>query len=360
MTTIIQQLGRQTALMEKVSSTALVRAILRGALSPKSITRASAAMKPGQFRKIKYLGSGVYNNADLIAGNVGSHAGVGVRKLPTNKFVNPMQNYRGVQAEVDRLNKLIPTETGVPAIAPYYSVGNRGAFQHYTGSIDGIGRKLSDFDPIWYTGKAVPNVHADRLGWSANYGRAPMRKSLEHLKDLHSGNYGPGGQIHDFQSIRRPGIGSTKMYPRVEHVGVPPKAHGIAWDSAKWGSSTRARGGLSRQRWDSWGDLLTSPSGQFIRAQQNRAAHKWYDGMSQAQRAIAPGYTPPLRPIREGIVDAWSASPAGVRTDALTNKYPNLTDNVRRWATSPLQQIKRQTGKLPDWMKRMGIPSRAP
>ena len=378
--------------MEKGSSTAFVRAILRGALSPKSITRAAAAMKPGKFRTVKPLGSGVYNKADLIVGNVGSHAGVGVRKLPTHKFVNPKQNYRGVKAEADRINKRLKRynerpareelESGWPlvrqpivpqaqvtgvgqAIAPYYHVGDRGAFQHFTGSLGGIESAPRIYRPGPKLGK--PGTILQGRVWNAQV----HPQADKYLSDLHPGNYGPGGQIHDFMSRRRPGIGSTEMYPPLDRfdtgmrsvpkLGVrgakrllpgaaakrplanrnspssftsePPffTPHG---DSSPLNIARTSAVDLADRssRWTGKpmsSSYLTSEPGSpdAIRkivernlANRNTLIHKWYDGMSQAQRAAAPGYTPPLRPIREGIVDAWSASPPGVLMDALSSR----------------------------------------
>ena len=338
MTTTIQQLGRQAALMEKVSSTALVRMIQKGLLSSKSINRAARYMKPGQFRRIKHLGAGAFNSADLIVGNVGSHAGIGVRKIPTYRFANPKQNYRGVQAEVDRVNKLLPTESGVPAIAPYYHVGDRGAFQHFAGSLGSFPAPNINRPGPWdilqnnfARGSAQPLPPTLHRILSRG-GRQAHPDATKYLTDLHLGNVGPGGQILDFMSKQRPAIGTTFHYPKAQMIGKTQTTDtarllGVGDSTARWlkGSlhGVPARVGKNKPS-NSLGDIVTGFKNNWNSDQQRVALHKWYDGMSQAQRARSPLYTPPLRPIREGIADAWGASPVGVRGDAIGGKIRTL------------------------------------
>jgi len=293
--------GRQASYMEKDSATALVRAILRGALSPKSVTRAAAAMKPGTFRRIEQLGSGVYNKADLIVGNVGPHAGVGVRKLPTHQFVNPKQNYEGVKAEVDRINKLLPTETGVPAIAPYYHVGDRGAFQHFTGELGVQGTKSFKPPPsVWKLNEGAVIKKMKNAPRGAPPSAVYADDALKHVDDLHYGNVGPGGQIHDFVSRLDPGIGTIKHHPEVSKID---------WSVPNWGAPK-----LPQNNWQRIVAMLQNmfgarpnlsgttagvrdaayPLSKAMRwaanreVRKNTAIHKWYDAMSQAQRASTP------------------------------------------------------------------------
>tara|TARA_R110002051_G_scaffold61354_5_gene112534 strand:+ start:6898 stop:8862 length:1965 start_codon:yes stop_codon:yes gene_type:complete len=338
--------------LEKAGSTALVRAIqlgLKGGkqLSPKSIGRAAAAMKPGQFRTIKPLGSGVYNKADLIVGNVGSHAGVGVRKLPTHKFVNPKQNYRGIQAEVGRLNKLLPTETGVPAVAPYYHVGNRGAFQQFTGDLGVKGTKSFKPAPsIW--NNHVPNKvriqqlkaiqdntsttpsSLKELQRRVASGGAPetpyVADAVKHMSDLHYDNVGPGGQIHDFVSRLDPGIGTVQHHPGVNKLDWgqyarrdrlvrqhlrPPKNN---WQKIK-GMLQNLFGvkpNLNLPGTEDFGNIAATREGR-----KNTAIHKWYDATPQAQRNLTPGALDSLSAmIPKHAADAPLSWNTGVIRDA--------------------------------------------
>lgn len=167
----------QQAALQKVASTALVRRILAGQLSPATIQRAAEAMPEGTFRYVKNLGRGQFNIADQIVGNVGGHAGELVRKLPTHKYVKPEQSYANLREVVDEVNRRIPTPTGNPLIAPYVAVSNKGAFQ-----------RLANLDV------ALPSrrAKADR--------QAIIRHAGRYIGDLHEDNIGKGGQIIDFHA----------------------------------------------------------------------------------------------------------------------------------------------------------------
>ena len=166
--------------LAKCASTALVRMIRRGILSPQTIERAAQGMSPGKFRFIKNLGRGQFNLADQVVGNVGGHAGEMVRKLPAHKYVNPKTSYRGLRDYVDMVNKNVPTDTGHPLIAPYVHVGSQGAFQR-------LGNQTLTHNKVLRPGQNTVDP-SDLLPPQAR----------EYLNDLHGGNLGPGGQVLDF------------------------------------------------------------------------------------------------------------------------------------------------------------------
>lgn len=158
----------------KAASTALVRAIRAGKLSPETIERAAQAMPAGIFRYIKHLGRGQYNVADQVVGNVGGRAGEMVRKLPTHKFENPQDSYATIKTFVDAINARAKPFTKNPLIAPYITVNERGAFQH-------LGNAEVPLNPL--LGNKQTNIPAN---------------IIYRLADLHPGNFGPNGQIVDF------------------------------------------------------------------------------------------------------------------------------------------------------------------
>lgn len=174
--------------LEKTAAPAWVRQIQQGALSPQSIQRVASSLPAGKFRFLENLGRGQFNVADKVVGNVGGHAGTMVRKLPAHAYTNPGLAYDGLKPFVDRVNRLIPTQTGKPLIAPYLETGSQGAFQ--------------------------------RLG-TEDIGRMPMA-AKHYLSDLHSGNIGPGGQIIDF-AAKDQGLGwAPKAARRVSRLGTDP------------------------------------------------------------------------------------------------------------------------------------------
>lgn len=153
-------LGEKTA-SEKQASTALIRAMRRGKLSPETIRRAASGMQPGKFRFVKPLGRGQFSMADHVVGNIGGVGDEMVRKLPT-RVSTPQEQYGGYAKVTDYLNNRF-AKGQTPIIAPYREVGPKGAFQAMA------------------TGKVT---QPDEI--------------QEMLSDLHGGNIGPGGQIFDF------------------------------------------------------------------------------------------------------------------------------------------------------------------
>lgn len=161
----------------KCASTALVRAMLKGLLSPQSVQRAARAMQPGKFRFVQNLGRGQFSLADKVVGNMGGRVGEMVRKLPTRQVASAGGEMHGVKRLIEELNGRFgakPLQQAVSRvmgkgnvadpIAPYVHVGDKGAFQAMaTGRVPHLPKQLTDG-----------------------------------LTDLHPGNVGPKGQIFDF------------------------------------------------------------------------------------------------------------------------------------------------------------------
>lgn len=81
------------SILTKHASTALIRRMQQGLLSPHTIQRAAAAMPEGKFRFVKNLGRGQFSVADQVVGNFGQGAaGQAVRKMPTT-HVSPVNEY---------------------------------------------------------------------------------------------------------------------------------------------------------------------------------------------------------------------------------------------------------------------------
>lgn len=181
----ITRLAHEAA-MVKVGSTALTRRIAKGVLSPQTIQRAAAAMPKGKFRFIRNLGRGQFNLADEVVGNVGGHAGRMVRKIPTQALPSAGHEFQSINNTVNQLNRRYGrtwygAKRPSPPIAPYHHVGDQGAFQDLaTGTVT--------------------------LPWGLK------RK----LRDLHSGNVGPRGQVLDFGLRRRSGISGSTPTPHDE------------------------------------------------------------------------------------------------------------------------------------------------
>lgn len=151
--------------MAKAASTALVRRIVKGLLSPSTVQRAAQAMPEGSFRFVKNLGRGQFSLADKVVGNVGGHAGEMVRKLGTHADMFPQQEYGPLKQLIDGYNTAHKAQAGGNPIAPYVAVNSRGAFQQL-----------------------------------ANEAVTPPKALTDKLSDLHPANIGPNGQIIDFGS----------------------------------------------------------------------------------------------------------------------------------------------------------------
>lgn len=194
--------------MDKLSSTALVRRILAGRLSPATVQRAAAAMPDGSFRTLGHLGQGQFNLADKVVGNVGGHAGVMARKLPIRRFDGYVEEGQRLKQITDRFNaEHAPVSTletvaqrlnpirrtpihSDPPIAPIVASTPKGLFQQLS------------------TGKPIHTADTERK----------LRRTFY---DLHDGNKGPFGQYHDAQPIqgvpelfemgRRPSLWSRRI-----------------------------------------------------------------------------------------------------------------------------------------------------
>ena len=184
---------------EKGASTALVRRILKGTLSPKTITRAATAMPAGKFRFLNHLGEGQFNLADKVVGNVGGYSGVMARKLPNRYNPSYVEDGKSLKNIIDRFNSRMEhrrfggTPGQTPLIAPIIESNPKGVFQQL--STGNVPMKT-------YTRKELSNIDV-RLPYSRMHftqaNPRQMRAVNRNFMDLHQGNYGVRGQIHDAQ-----------------------------------------------------------------------------------------------------------------------------------------------------------------
>lgn len=158
--------------LAKHASTALVRRMSKGLLSPATVQRAAGAMAPGKFRTVNNLGRGQFSLADRVVGNVGGHAGEMVRKLPTRRVADASRDYADVKRISDHYNQQFsPSQqflrqhgaTAGPPIAPYVAADSKGGFQQ------------------------LATAHAEM---------PPLLRTQ--LTDVHPGNIGPNGQVLDY------------------------------------------------------------------------------------------------------------------------------------------------------------------
>ena len=138
-------LGRQSLVKE--ASTALVRRIAQGLLSPKSIQRAAQAMPEGSFRFVKNLGRGQFSLADKVVGNVGGHAGEMVRKVATHADLAPNQEYGPLKKLIVGYNAAYSKRSGGNPIAPYVDVNPRLRFRYHWFSSQPAGSELYELLP---------------------------------------------------------------------------------------------------------------------------------------------------------------------------------------------------------------------
>jgi hypothetical protein len=187
----IAELGRQTGSM-KLASTALVRNIAKGALSPATIQRAAKAMPEGSFRFVKNLGRGNFTLADQVVGRVGEHAGLMARKLPTQALDSIPKEFGPLAKQVNQLNARHGRFYQAPPIAPYAGVTPQGAFQQMA-----EGR-------VWHMPRGLK----------------------KQVTDLHEGNVGPRGQVIDFGTESgAANIASKLMRPRIDAGAVMPSSN---------------------------------------------------------------------------------------------------------------------------------------
>lgn len=180
----IAELGRLAAIQTvKQASTALVRRIAKGLLSPQTVQRAAQAMPQGSFRFVKNLGRGQFSLADQVVGNIGGTAGQMVRKLPTHSNITPASEYGPLKKIISHYNDRYRDASGGNPIAPFLGVNNKGAFQAL-----------------------------------AHEAVTPPKALTDRLSDLHPGNFGPNGQILDFglsnSSSFKPILGDLLSFER--------------------------------------------------------------------------------------------------------------------------------------------------
>lgn len=201
---------------EKSASTALVRRMLQGVLSPQTISRAAEAMPAGAARFVRNLGHGNMNVADHMVGNLGEGmAGQFVRKLPLRQLPaeyaaqgeNALSKW--YQPLVDH-SQAFQQAHGNNVISPYVKATDQGAFQamDHAGS-GGISRGLFDEHGQHAVGMMAEQRAANGLApaTSSNARRVHRTAGAEPFKpmglgDIHEGQFGPGGRLVDWSTAQ--------------------------------------------------------------------------------------------------------------------------------------------------------------
>lgn len=192
--------------MQKTASTAFVRRIRQGLLSPQSITRVAQTMPDNKFRTIGYLGEGQFTLADRVVGNVGGYAGEMVRKMSNRLAPNYVAEGEKLKQLTDQFNRRMQhrryggTKDQTPLLAPIIESNPKGVFQHLSiGKVPMV--HYADIPQSDMRRTLVENLpgypdvaHANPRQWKA------LHRSF---RDLHEGNYGVAGQIHDAQPNRK-------------------------------------------------------------------------------------------------------------------------------------------------------------
>lgn len=174
-------------LTTKQASTALVRNIAKGLVSPESITRAAKNMPVNTLRQVRapdlgmpYGASGKFNLVDTVVGNWGHdrYAGLAVRKLPLrNEQGGPAEYYAGMKPLVSSLNRIFHKNSLKWAI----SGKNRNIIAPVVHTdAKGLIQRLA-------TDQVTPVTSPDGVQITMNL-----------LGDLHKNNLGPKGQVLDF------------------------------------------------------------------------------------------------------------------------------------------------------------------
>lgn len=192
--------------MRKVASPRWIKMLQQGRLSPGSVEQIARTMPEGSARQVRYLGAGENQMADLMAGNVGGHQGLLVRKLPLRRLPNMADASRQQMAGWEELSaRLTPEQRSM--FAPILAGNERGVFQAF-----GNRQVLPGWKPEY-------GQHADwnRLPPEV---RRPFMNQLRPLEqqgvgDLHPRNLGSGGQVIDWE------YGPSMLTQRVKKYVVP-------------------------------------------------------------------------------------------------------------------------------------------
>lgn len=179
----------------KLAAPKWIQLLRSGALSPAALQKITTAMPPGRHRFVKPLGKGSYQQADLLAGNMAGQPGLMARKIPL-KQLHPetFDNYKTDLLDTSKiLEKQFPgnfaqyrSDPKVPGILQDYGVGDpfKGTWPNNPGN---------------FYSNGVPNVPKPIIDKISDIRRVGVQ-------DLHMGNFGPKGQIIDFQ-MRNPNTG---------------------------------------------------------------------------------------------------------------------------------------------------------
>lgn len=210
----------------KQASTALVRAIRSGKLSPGGVVRAGRGLPEGYLRQIRPMGTGSFNLADLMVGNLGVPRGRGlvVRTLPTRAAEGTLAETQGPGHKL--LEELFYKERAkakaegwlsenyAPLFAKPLSVGPKGRFTEYVGPEVAGGGGLSRLGHLRQRARAMQQRSDDMYSWLQTEAR--IMSGEPGLTDVAARNMSSGGRLFDVQVdptrsrvYRPPGYGTT-------------------------------------------------------------------------------------------------------------------------------------------------------
>lgn len=199
--------------MNKIASPKWVKLLQAGLLSPESLKKITSFLPEGSVRQVKYLGSGSNNIADLMAGNIGSHKGLMVRKLPRVLTNLSQENLNNITA-----SNIIDKK--FPGLTARYLPSNKakGMFQEYgTAAPYGEWPGRLNLAPDSEAMKKINKMQDFGIVDMTEYNFGPKGQLIDYMykfpKGLVAGNRGYAPEIHRAtQGLK---------YPRNEPKGVP-------------------------------------------------------------------------------------------------------------------------------------------
>lgn len=180
----------------KLAAPKWLKLLRSGSLSPEALSRVTAALPEGKAKFVRPLGTGLFQQADLMAGNVGNQAGLLVRKLPRR-----VDNINQIAANQLEASRQVAAKLKPGAVAKYLPADpSKGVFQEY-------GNKV--VDPNWkqkaqYMEKAFAppqleeSLLKERVMPTLSYLKNSLPYTFRGVLDTHPGNFGPGGQLIDY------------------------------------------------------------------------------------------------------------------------------------------------------------------
>lgn len=180
----------------KLAAPKWLKLLRSGSLSPEALSKITAALPEGKAKFVRPLGTGFYQQADLMAGNIGNQPGLVVRKLPRR-----VDNINQIAANQLEASRQVAAKFKPGAVARYLPADpSKGVFQEY-------GNKV--IDPNWkqkadYMQKAYAPINFEESLLKEKliptlYGvKNSLPYSFRGIQDTHVNNFGPGGQLIDY------------------------------------------------------------------------------------------------------------------------------------------------------------------